>query len=88
MRKDFRAGDTYRDYVVATDSCYSVKDFLIKTFTLAGFENLHFEGEGLDEKLLSGSKALVKVDPQFLRPGEVPHLIGNSSKIKAELGWK
>ncbi len=55
---------------------------------MAGFENLHFDGEGLEEKLLSGTRTLVKVDPQFLRPGEVPHLIGNSTKIKRELGWR
>ena len=30
---------------------------------------------------------LAEVDPQFLRPGEVPFLQGNSSKIAKDLGW-
>ena len=29
----------------------------------------------------------MEVDPQFMRPGEVPHLLGDSSKIAKELGW-
>lgn len=76
------------DYVVSTEACYSVKEFLIRAFTRAGFPDLHFKGSGLDEKLLSGTRILVEVDPQFLRPGEVPHLLGDSSKIKNELGWR
>ena len=47
-----------------------------------------FVGSGVDEKLLSNDRVLVSIDPQFLRPGEVPHLIGDSSKIEKELGWK
>ena len=40
LRKDYKKGDPFRDYVVATDTCYSVKEFLIKAFTLAGYQNL------------------------------------------------
>ena len=29
----------------------------------------------------------VKLDPRFLRPAEVDHLIGNPAKAKATLGW-
>lgn len=74
--------------MVATEACYTVKEFLLRTFKAAGFADLQFKGQGNDEKLYSGSKLLVEVDPQFLRPGEVPHLLGNSSKIRQELGWK
>jgi len=27
------------------------------------------------------------LDPAFLRPAEVDHLIGDASKAKAQLGW-
>jgi GDPmannose 4,6-dehydratase len=33
-------------------------------------------------------KQYVKFDPRFLRPSEVPHLEGNSNKIRKELGWE
>jgi GDP-D-mannose dehydratase len=73
--------------VVATDTCFSVKEFLVKTFTFAGYSNLSFEGTGIKERLLSNTLVLAKVDPKYLRPGEVPHLLGASEKIKKELGW-
>jgi GDPmannose 4,6-dehydratase len=30
----------------------------------------------------------VRLDPRFLRPAEVDHLIGDSSKGRAALGWQ
>ena len=30
----------------------------------------------------------MRLDPQFLRPAEVDHLIGDPSKAKADLGWE
>jgi GDPmannose 4,6-dehydratase len=30
----------------------------------------------------------VRLDPRFLRPAEVDHLIGDASKARAALGWK
>jgi GDPmannose 4,6-dehydratase len=30
----------------------------------------------------------VGVDPRFLRPAEVDHLIGDPSKAKKQLGWE
>jgi GDPmannose 4,6-dehydratase len=29
----------------------------------------------------------VKIDPAFLRPAEVDHLIGDASKARTALGW-
>lgn len=87
LRKDFKEGEPFQDYVVATDTCYSVREFLVKAFTLAGYSNLRFEGTGIKECLLSDTLVLAKIDPRFLRPGEVPHLLGSSDKIKKELGW-
>ena len=30
----------------------------------------------------------VRIDPAFLRPAEVDHLIGNPAKAKADLDWE
>ena len=30
----------------------------------------------------------VTLDPKLLRPAEVEHLVGDSSKARAELGWE
>jgi GDPmannose 4,6-dehydratase len=29
----------------------------------------------------------VKTDPEFMRPAEVDHLVGDASKARSELGW-
>ena len=63
--------DEPTDYVVATGTAYSVRDFV----TMA------FERAGLDwEKH-------VRFDERYLRPSEVDALIGDASKAKALLGW-
>ena len=63
--------DTPDDFVVATNTAYTVKDFL----------QISFEHVGLDwEKY-------VKFDERYLRPTEVDALIGDPSKAQTELGW-
>jgi GDPmannose 4,6-dehydratase len=60
------------DYVLATGTAYSVRDFI----------EVAFEHAGLDwEKH-------VKFDERYLRPSEVDALIGDTSKAEAKLGWK
>jgi len=60
------------DYVVATNTAHTVRDFL-------GFA---FEHVGLDwEKY-------VEFDEALLRPAEVDSLIGDYSKIRRETGWE
>lgn len=63
--------DTPDDYVVATGTDYTVRDFL----------QLSFEHVGLDwEKY-------VKFDERYLRPTEVDALVGDSSRARNALGW-
>ncbi len=60
------------DYVIATGTNHSVKEFLQLAFAHAG---LHWEDH-------------VVIDPELLRPAEVDHLLGDSSKARKMLGWK
>ena len=59
------------DYVVATNTAYSVRDFLKASFNTV---NLDYE-------------KYVKFDPRYERPTEVDSLIGDASKAKRLLGW-
>jgi GDPmannose 4,6-dehydratase len=59
------------DYVVATGKSHSVRDLV----------EVAFGHVGLDWK------QYVEVDPKFLRPAEVDHLIGNAAKARQTLGW-
>ena len=60
------------DFVLATGTAYTIKDFL----------SLAFEHAGLNWE------EYVKFDPKFLRPTEVDELIGDAGKAKAKLGWE
>jgi len=46
------------------------------------------EYANLLKKRLRAKEAIVAVDPQYFRPTEVDHLIGDASKAKKKLGWK
>jgi len=59
------------DYVLATNTGYSVRDFL-----RFSFENVNLDWE-----------KYVEFDERYLRPTEVDALIGDYSKAKNELGW-
>ena len=59
------------DYVLATNTGYSVEDFV----------QFSFDHVGLDWQ------KFVQIDPRYFRPTEVDSLIGDPSKAKRILGW-
>ncbi|MFF2052768.1 GDP-mannose 4,6-dehydratase [Leifsonia sp. NPDC058194] len=63
--------DEPADYVVATGTAYTVKDFLQFSFERAGLE----------------WEKYVRFDDRYLRPTEVDSLIGDFSKAQDVLGW-
>jgi GDPmannose 4,6-dehydratase len=63
--------DEAADYVVATGEEHSVREFV----------EIAFDRVGLDPE------KHVVVDPRFLRPAEVDHLVGDASKARRELDW-
>jgi GDPmannose 4,6-dehydratase len=81
--------DTPDDFVLATGTMTSVREFAKLAFARAGIE-LDFSGEGIEEIGVDAAsgKTLVAVDPRYFRPVEVEQLLGDPSKAKAELGWE
>jgi GDPmannose 4,6-dehydratase len=63
--------ETPDDFVIATGISHSVRDLVEIAFRHAG---------------LDWNKH-VKLDPALIRPAEVEHLIGDSSKARQQLGW-
>jgi GDPmannose 4,6-dehydratase len=63
--------DRAEDYVVATGISKSVRDLVEVAFSHAGLD----------------WRQHVKLDPKLIRPAEVEHLIGDSSKARTQLGW-
>ncbi len=60
------------DFVVATGTAYSVRDFLGLAFGHVGFD----------------WEKYVRFDERYLRPTEVDELVGDPSKVQERLGWK
>jgi GDPmannose 4,6-dehydratase len=60
------------DYVIATGQAHSINEFAELAFAHVGIDPEQF----------------VKTDPEFLRPAEVDHLVGDASKAREKLGWE
>jgi GDPmannose 4,6-dehydratase len=77
------------DYVVATESQYSVRQFVEKAAPHFGFK-IEWYGEGEDEIGVDADtkKTIVSVNPIYYRPTEVDTLLGDSTKAREVLGWK
>jgi GDPmannose 4,6-dehydratase len=60
------------DYVIATGEAHSVRELV----------DVAFDQAGLDPE------QHVELDPRFLRPAEVEHLVGDYSKAREKLGWE
>ena len=90
--------DIPEDYVIATGTQYSVKDFILLVLGHLDIE-VEFLGSGTDEyvKVISnnGDKApaikqgdvIVRIDKKYFRPTEVETLLGDASKARSELNW-
>jgi GDPmannose 4,6-dehydratase len=76
------------DYVLATGIQHTVREFFILAAKIAGF-NVEIVGEGVNEMAIDTStgKTIMKIDPIYFRPNEVPDLCGDSSKARENLGW-
>ena len=77
------------DFVLATGTTTSIRDFVKMTFAELGIE-LEWSGEGVNEKAIDKAtgKTVVAVNPAFFRPAEVELLLGDSTKARNRLGWK
>jgi GDPmannose 4,6-dehydratase len=77
------------DYVVATNEMHTVREFIEKSFAIAGIQ---IEWKGKAENEVGIDKAtgntVVAIDPRYYRPTEVEQLLGNPAKAKAKLGWE
>ena len=77
------------DYVIATGTQYSVKDFVEEAAPYFGMR-IAREGEGLNEVGIDklSKKTVIRVDPKYFRPAEVETLLGDATKAKQKLGWE
>jgi len=84
--------DESDDYVLATGTTTTVRDFVEMSFGVVG-TTIKWKGEtgtvdeiGVDAE--DESRVLVRIDPRYFRPTEVELLLGDPTKAYEKLGWK
>lgn len=90
--------DEPEDWVIATGTTTTVRDFVRMAFSEVGIK-LDFSGDGINEIACVAScsnsefqlpigKEVLNIDPKYFRPTEVDLLVGDSSKAEEKLGWR
>lgn len=94
--------DEPRDFVIATGTQISVREFILRSAAQLGL-TLKFSGEGVNEigtvsemnelakqkcPKISLGDVIVRVDPAYYRPAEVETLLGDPSLARDVLGWE
>jgi GDPmannose 4,6-dehydratase len=90
--------ETPEDFVIATGSTNSVRDFIILAFAEVGV-TIGFQGTGVDEVgiVLTATnpdydfeigQTVIQIDANYFRPTEVDLLLGDNTKAKTKLGWQ
>ena len=74
------------DFVVATGTQYSVRDFINLVSKNLDMK-IDWKGKGLNEVGSFNGQDIVKVDPRYFRPTEVETLLGDATKAKEKLNW-
>ncbi len=77
------------DYVIASGSQHSVRDFVQLSASLLDMR-IRWEGEGIDERGYDAKtgRCVVRIDQRYFRPTEVETLLGDASKARNQLGWR
>jgi GDPmannose 4,6-dehydratase len=85
--------DQADDFVIATGSQYSVRQFIEWAAEDLGME-LEWRGAGVDEvgyaevpRFGRDPIPIVRIDPRYFRPTEVDTLLGDPTKARVKLGW-
>jgi len=76
------------DFVVATGEQHSVRELVELAAAELGIP-LEWRGTGVDEEGVAArtDTPIVRIDPRYFRRTEVPTLLGDAAKARAQLGW-
>lgn len=78
-----------KNYVIATEETHSVREFLEEVAKIIGLSIESNGKKGAEEMytIKDNGKIVIKIDPLLFRPAEVNVLMGDSGKVRQELGW-
>jgi GDPmannose 4,6-dehydratase len=79
--------DVAEDFVLATGVAITVRELCERIFARVGML-IQWSGSGLEEVGRDqNGKVVVRIDPKYFRPSEVPFLLGDATKARTKLGW-
>ena len=78
------------DFVIATGSQASVREFIELSAKKLCWGGIIWEGSGLNEigRRKDNGDIVITIDPKFFRPSEVDNLLGCPDKAFKKLGWR
>ena len=75
------------DFVLATGTTYTVREFVEKSFAYKGY-NITWHGMGTNEiGIDQNGITRIKINEKYYRPCEVDLLLGDATKAEKELNW-
>jgi GDPmannose 4,6-dehydratase len=89
-----------KDYILSSGETHTIREFVERAFNSVGIKGTWINGQAYKEKynpqkdVFAQAKEngaypiLVQVNSKFYRPAEVDILMGDSTPIRQELGWK
>jgi GDPmannose 4,6-dehydratase len=80
-----------KEYVLASNTNHSVREFVEKAFKAAGIEGYWYNPDPsnpFSECFTDGIDPFVMIDPNLFRPADVETLQGSYDAIKRDLGWE
>ncbi|RCS57409.1 GDP-mannose 4,6-dehydratase [Parvibium lacunae] len=76
------------DFVIATGTQYSVREFVTLAAAELGMQ-LSWHGDGVAEQGIDqNGRQVIAIDPRYFRPTEVETLLGDATKAREKLGWQ
>lgn len=78
-----------QDFVLSSGETKTIRELVTEAFAVVG-TRVKWCSSGMDEKAIDAdtTKTLVVIDKRYIRPAEVNHLLGDSSRARELLGWK
>lgn len=78
-----------QDFVIATGSQYSVREFINICCEILQID-IEWSGKGLNEVGINktSKKVIIKISEKYFRPAEVDTLLGDPKEASVILGWK
>ena len=81
-----------REFVHVLDIVEAYARLLVKGTSGEAYNVASGQGISLEDLLfklaeMAGVRPIVEADPELMRPADVPHLVGDATKLRAATGW-